>query len=211
MYDLKKWSIEKNKGIVAFVVLWILIEVIDVAYDSYFIGTWIFCYVLGFFLPEVISRLSVLKQKAILALLTVAAVPITYLWYMTRYIIQPQYEAGWRNDICEYIINYTRSYDALIIILLILFICSCRPVKGSGIKGFLDLSDRYSFDIYIAHMIYVKGAWTLLGVTDFYVVNVCLMLVASICSGVVLYSVCALLRKKFRFSDGDDAYVKRKN
>lgn len=200
LYDLKSWSKEKNCTTITFVVLCGVIEVIDVAFESYFIGAWIVCYVIGFFLPEIVSRLSEPQRRMLVTLLSMMTVPITYLWYETRYVVQPQFEAGLKRDILEYLINYTRTYDALLIVLLILFVCSNRWITNGTVKKFLDFSDRYSFDIYIAHMIYIKGVLTLLDLTGSYLINVCLMLTASIGSGIVLYHICALLKKIGKFS-----------
>lgn len=194
LYDIKQKAIDKNCLMSSLFLLWVIIEIFDIAYNSYFVGTWIMCYVVGFFSPEIIIKFSN-KAKAIIMAGVVLALPVNYVGYITRYVVQPLVGKGLKNEICVYIINYARSYNALIIVLFIMFICSRRPIRNSIWKKVLDLSDKFSFDIYITHMIYIKGALSLLNKTRSYAINVLFMLIATVLSGVILFYICEWIRK----------------
>lgn len=61
-----------------------------------------------------------------------------------------------------------------------------RFSKKNLCSAFLDMSDRYSYNIYIVHQIFILGAFSLYAVLDNVVIATILVFVASIMSAVVL-------------------------
>lgn len=55
-----------------------------------------------------------------------------------------------------------------------------------SIKILLDFTDRYSYDIFLVQMIYVKGILSVLNVTNNIFINIILTLILCIISAVVL-------------------------
>jgi peptidoglycan/LPS O-acetylase OafA/YrhL len=58
--------------------------------------------------------------------------------------------------------------------------------EKSGGKGLLYYSDKYSYDIYIVHQIYILGAFTLIGLTGFLALDILIISVAIVISAVLL-------------------------
>ena len=164
----------------------ILVELADIAFDSYFIAAWINCYVFGFFAPAMINKLKESSKKIITAVLICSFLPTVIAWYHVRYFIQPAYSENILSYVCDYVINYLQSIDALILFVII-FLIGRAAFKGIGrYIRWLDLADKYSYNVYIVHMIYVKGVLSLLALTTSYLFNIFIMLIATAASAVIL-------------------------
>ena len=164
----------------------ILIELADIAFDSYFIAAWINCYVFGFFAPAMINKLKESSKKIITAVLICSFLPTVIAWYHVRYFIQPNCSESILNYVCDYVINYLRSIDALILFMII-FLIGRAAFKGIGRHvRWLDLADKYAYNVYIVHMIYIKGVLSLLALTTSYLFNIFIMLIATAASAVIL-------------------------
>ena len=59
----------------------------------------------------------------------------------------------------------------------------------------LDCLDKYSYDFYIAHMIFIKGVLSVLDLTNSYILNILLMLIATSVSAYILHSACEGVKK----------------
>ena len=172
------------------------VEVLCVAFNVYFIGTWINCYIVGFFLPDILSAVGDGEKikKQLLIFNIIAAIPLTIVWYEFRYVIQPQFGGGIEYKCCGYVIDYCRSQAALTIAFL-LYMVGHSLCENRWIYKVLAWSDRYSFDIYICHMIFITGSFSLLRCTGSLVLNVILIFVSSVGTGVLLNVICRNLRR----------------
>lgn len=54
----------------------------------------------------------------------------------------------------------------------------------------LDVSDKLSYDIYLTHMIYVKGILSIIGKTGSYFCDILIILAVCILSGCCLHILC---------------------
>lgn len=68
-------------------------------------------------------------------------------------------------------------------------------ILSRSLKKILDFSDKYSYDIYLAHMIYVKGVLSVMFLTKFLILNYLIGLFLSIISGIILYHICRKFEK----------------
>ena len=109
-------------------------------------------------------------------------------------------------ELSDYIMNYTQSFNALFIFMAVVTVykyCFGNSTPPPKLQKFLNISDEYSYDIYMVHMIYVKGILSLLDITNSYVINTLIMLVAVIISAIILHSVSyrlnsALMQRKLQ-------------
>lgn len=194
LYEIKTEITEKCKKtyeyIGAVIVVMLLIEILDVAFHFYFISTWINCYIAGFFLPS-IKDLFTRKQKRIGFAVLIAAslilgIPKIYFQYWQSYAVDG------KNLLITFFYNGCQSLYALCLFIVI-FLLGRQICKAQWIKKLLDFSDEYSYDIYIAHMIYVKGVLSLMSLTGTIWIDVAITLVAILVSGVLLRWICRLL------------------
>lgn len=66
--------------------------------------------------------------------------------------------------------------------------------KGVISLRILEWSDKYSYDVYITHMIYIKGVLSVLDLTDNYIVNILFMLILTALSAMMLHRLCEILK-----------------
>lgn len=186
LYEIKKQVNTVIRRIIVLIGVLVTFEIIDIAFDSYFIATWINCYVVGFWGPDIIEDLTLTSKKMLLGLSAILLIPVTILWCNARYIIKPLCSGVLTSMVCEYVINFTRAFDALF--LVVLAVCGGSKILGRTQKfiSFLECSDRYSYDVFIVHMIYVKGAFSMLNLTSNYLTNIFCVLVMTIVSALIL-------------------------
>lgn len=199
LYDYKQYFIGKiNKGltwvILSLCILIVSVEIVCIAYSSYFIAAWINCFIVGFFLPDIIEKLSEREKLCLVMGTVVVSIVLNYIKLTVRYEYLPIYTNGIKNILCNYFINYSRVVFALAIFFLLLFVT--KKINWNNSLGrFLEMSDKYSYDVYIVHMIYVKGILSVLDITGNYILNVCLMLVLTVLSAVILHFISNYFRR----------------
>lgn len=97
---------------------------------------------------------------------------------------------------CKYIANvefpgfsrYTNYTHVLLgIALVIILIELYRAVLKGRIEKMLDLSDKYSFFIYLTHQIFILGSFSLLAVIGNPVIAVVAVIICTVASAVALF------------------------
>jgi len=198
LYDVKQEVLAKCKKLYEYVgavfIILLLLEVVDVAFDIYFICTWIGCYVVGFFLPDMLGKCTS-KQKrvgfTILTLLSLCVgVPKVYLQYWRSYLV------GSNNLPITLFYNGVQCIYALVLFIMF-FVAGKRLCRQNIVRKILDFSDIYSYDIYLGHMIFVKGVLSLLETTGNIWIDVVITSGAIIASGMLLRYICRLSEKIF--------------
>ncbi len=203
-YDLRNYLKQKSKDskikYVLYVIIWmILIEIFGYAFRSYFAANRINCYFIGFFLlPLLKEKIQNSKLVSKISLSIVNAIllfGVIYFWYILRYNIKPNIEGILLINLVNLGINYSCFFQALTLFYFY-YLIGKLLTKYKIIKRILDFSDKYSFDIYICHMIYVKGTFNMMLLTSSYKVNILLAVLSSIISGIILNYVCRIFKKK---------------
>lgn len=199
LYDLKKHILKENSGIVSVLLtvagMMAMTEIIGRAYDSYFVPAWINCYIVGFFLPDMRKKIKLTTQGIIAIVLIVISSLLNYYKLHIEYGVLPQYESGIKYELCNHYIYYSRLIFALCIFAVIILMGEYDFWKGRILHKILDFSDKYSYDIYIVHMIYIKGVLSLLNLTSVYLVNIGIMLITTFISAFMLNKICEMARK----------------
>ena len=181
------------------ILLWMLLEIIFRAYQSFFIPLWVFTYMAGFLIADAVENRNVSWYTIFKYVLPFCIVLNT--WRIAcQYVMQIGTD-GSRGNMLLWSYNVAQ-FSLAITLFAGLFIISDKLLKHYVQKGFckkvLDFSDKYSYDCYIAHMIYVKGALSVMEMTSIPVLNVLLAIVLTIISGIVLYWCGKVLEKMFR-------------
>jgi len=82
--------------------------------------------------------------------------------------------------------------------------------RHAWVRRFLTQADRYSYDIYLTHMIFVKGILSLIGLTGSWPADLLVIVVISGVCGIVLYKVSQWIRTLIlRMGDRNRATARR--
>lgn len=196
LYDLKNYLLREKEDLkkcfFSLILIMFFIEAVGISFQSYFVGAWINSYVLGFFLPDIREKMGIRMQTILVFIMIFISVGLNWIKLFVRYNLLPLFQSGLKYELCKYYINYSRVFFALAIFCVLLLVGERMLVKDN--YTLLNLSDRYSYDIFIVHMIYIKGVLSVLDMTKYYLLNVLLMLFLSVISAVILNSACLLLR-----------------
>lgn len=189
LFDIKEYL--KNKSKKSFIkgVLFVLFIIIIFSYffKFYFIYEWICCYVIGFFMTDIINILNYSEKRALKLFIFLNFVVLNILRYYCNYI-NPDF---YTTNITLEITRWSQVFFAIVVFLMIYKV----KVLSRSLKKFLDFSDKYSYDIYLAHMIYVKGALSVMFLTNFLILNYIIGLFLSAVSGIILYHICREFEK----------------
>lgn len=154
--------------------------------ESYFEPDKIFCYILGYFICIIYFKYGEKILKKILPWITVFTIILCLLRIYSNYIIIPPLKGH------SYITNYSQMILGLFIFISIIYAFS--NIKKNKL---LDLSDRYSYYIYLTHHIFILGHFSLMDLTNNPLLNIILVLVCTILSAIILSFLSGKIKKIF--------------
>ncbi|MCM1540492.1 MAG: acyltransferase [Blautia sp.] len=201
LYEIREWLVAGKNSAIKFCGLIIIIELLFIEYDSYFIPAWICCYVIGYCFPFLVERYrSFLKpwMGGAMLILCLACNVIKYYYryirgYMPNTINALIWEGNFKARILNEFFNWSSVLLGIVIALAIYYttkrILKYRTEKRTQIK-WLDIADKYSYDIYICHMLYVKGMLSTIMITPYIVVNLGVTVLLIAINGCLLYYIC---------------------
>ena len=195
LWDVKEYMRNKSKATLCFgfLISILAVEILGKAYGSRFVSAWINCYILGFYLPDFLEQWNLKKSKYITVFIAVLSIVLNVYTYKVRYILLPDIADGLVKEICNYYINYSRCILAISIFLVIYLFFKENKMGGKYIRRLLDASDKYSYNIYLVHMMYIKGMLSVLDITDYLILNIILMVLIIIFSAFVLEKMMILI------------------
>lgn len=189
LFDIKEYL--KNKSKKSFIkgVLFVLFIIIIFSYffKFYFIYEWICCYVIGFFMTDIINTLNYSEKRVLKIFIFLNFAILNILRYYCNYI-NPDY---YTTNITLEITRWSQVFFAIAVFLMVYKV----KILSRSLKKILDFSDKYSYDIYLAHMIYIKGALSVMFLTNVLILNYIIGLFLSVVSGIILYHICREFEK----------------
>ena len=99
------------------------------------------------------------------------------------------------------------QWSQIFFAIVAFFIVYKREILSRKLKKILDFSDKYSYDIYLTHMIYVKGALSVIFLTKFLILNYLIVVFLSVSSGIILYHICRKMEKLISLKRGKNNEV----
>ena len=123
-------------------------EIISLLTKNYINGTWINCFVLGFF----ISQKD--KNKLFIRIIFILSILFNFFEVYIKYIGNIKI-VGIYNVLANKIFNIAHLLLAILLFFLLKMFYT-KIVKRIEIKKALDWSDSYSYYIYITHHIYIR-------------------------------------------------------
>lgn len=175
--------------------LMLLLELLFDTFLPYFNPAWINCYAAAYFLGALKKRSGRLPGTATASITALALIfNAVQIGVDVFGLFVPQ---GIFTDYYYRFCNY--AHVLLGISIFLLLHTALRGVRFARVPVLLRLSDRYAFDIYIAHQIYVQGTLNLQQLTPSPLLNGVIILVLILFSGILLGLMCSRLRKKSFF------------
>lgn len=191
LYWIKQFVKDYNikKTLLIYIIVIVLFIVLSIAFRSYFSGAYIVCYFIGYFIADIFSRF---KEKQTFNLLFAIISGITilccglkiYLLY-----INPIQFSGILEDIFYMFKTYSHLLLGLTIFLGLLKLPNIKYNK------LLSFSDKYSYEIFIVHSLFIRGTFHLLYLTDYITLNVFIAILCTIIAGVLYKNACNYIYK----------------
>ena len=172
------FSFKKTIGVYS--VLLLSVQVIGCAFDSYFIPDRISCYIIGFFIPSLIEKTAgVCSYRIAWSFCTLAVVMNCFRIYV-KYIA-----VGFMPDsMTNIIVRYSHM-----MLGVSLFIVLYRMMKHIQYNGLLKWSDKYSYSVYLVHLLFILSPFSLMAVTTTPLLNWMLVIVATMVSALCLQTI----------------------
>ena len=196
LYDIKEYLKGKSKKgfIIGVVFVFLIIIIFSYFFKFYFIPEWICCYIIGFFMIDIIKLLNSREKNILRIFIIFNFVVLNILRYYCNYINPNLFS----REITIKLTQWSQVFFAIVVF----FIVYKRKILSKKLKKILDFSDKYSYDIYLAHMIYVKGALSVIFLTKFLILNYLIVVFLSVFSGIILYHICRKMEKVNFFKKG---------
>lgn len=189
LFDIKEYLKNRSKKsfIKGIIFLLFIIIIFSYFFKFYFIYEWICCYVIGFFMTDIIKILNYSEKRALKLFIFLNFAILNILRYYCNYI-NPDF---YTTNITLEITRWSQVFFAIVVFLMIYKV----KILSRSLKKILDFSDKYSYDIYLAHMIYVKEALSVMFLTNVLILNYIIGLFLSVVSGIILYHICREFEK----------------
>ena len=89
-----------------------------------------------------------------------------------------------------YFQTYSHAFLGAWLFTILFWIFNKINIKSNRL---LEFSDKYSYHIYLVHQIFILFHMSLLNLTPYLVINICLILICSILSGIILKKIDAFI------------------
>ncbi len=156
---------------------------------TYFNPAWISCYLFGFVLHR-ITRYRTQERISVLVTLTLLGIICNGIQISVRYLSLFPLPEKWTTQyylLCDY------AHVLLGVLLFaygkILFTTLLKNGVPNWLNHLLNLSNRYSYDIYLVHHFWILGPFSLMACTSHLWINICIVL--------LLTAISAFLVKNF--------------
>lgn len=172
LQDYKVTIVKDKRGLWRFTIISLVASGIFFGgFSNYFNPAWISCYVIGYSLG-INENTKLISEKFLLLLFGVIAVMGNGLQIYCTYF----------SDLSIPKHSLVFNYNHVMLGVLIFLLCKaiCQRHNMNRIKSILDLSDKYSYEVYLVHQFVVLGPFSLMGVTQNVVLN-CLAVLGGIC------------------------------
>ena len=147
-------------------------------FNSFFRADRIICFIVGYFIGYIGKEKRTYKNIIFVA--SIIAVPMNLLRIAVNYIYKITF-SGMDATVWNFFVYY--AHAALGILLFLIMYLLFGDLKGSTL---LDISDSYSYYVYLTHHIIILGPFSLLSLVPINGLNIVLVLV---CTGLLTFGV----------------------
>lgn len=193
LFWLRKYTEKQTtkKVIYTYSFLFILIQLVGFLFNSFFDPDRVSCYVVGFFLADLFRRLSLNQSICLKWLLFFVALFMNVGEIYIKYISNVEF-MGWQTVVFKALCRYSHMFLGIAI-----FILFYGHFKFMRYNDLLRYSDKYSYPVYLVHQLFILSPLSLMAITSVNLINWMLVLVASLCSGILLLKIGSKLSTSF--------------
>lgn len=184
LYWIKNKIRDKNllQTTLVWLVIFAIVLFISTLYKSYFRSEIITCYILGYAIADLFNRFNNIKLITTILIFFIALF-LNVIKICLQYVYSIEY-----NGIAAVFVYYFKSYSHVIlglsIFLMLLYFC-----KGIKYYKILSYSDRYSYEIYLVHALFILSPLNLLFLTDIVWINILISVCSTIICGIFLSNI----------------------
>lgn len=182
LFDLKKalTSVSIQRGALTGALLIGIIIGMKVLHVPYKIED-VMAYVIGFFLGDIPHEKMDLKNKGIWLLTGMGMLFNALIWtgFAKRMLPQSLYQH-----------YYDSSHTLMGITVFIFLYALFRKIQWKRIERVLRFSDKYSYDVYLVHQVFILGTFSMCGLTGFRGLNISLTLLVIFLCSIILWHLC---------------------
>lgn len=192
LYWLRKY-VQKcsiRKTVLIYLGIFVAVQLLGYLFHSYFKPERISCYILGFFLADLFSRFSGKQTAALKWLIALAAVCFVAVEVYFKYILCFEL-AGWQGMALRVVYHYSH-----LLLGTALFLAFYGRFKNARYGKLLRLSDRYSYPVYLVHLLFILSPLSLMGLLEIKVVDWAIVILCAVVCAVVLYHSSQWIEKK---------------
>ena len=182
-----KYSI--GRMLLIYIALLIAVQVVGFAFDSYFLPDRISCYLIGFFVPSLISQIKEADKRR----WSIVVVTIAVILNIGRFYLRYVNIGLFPSVLVTIVVHYSH-----LILGVALFIVLMRIFKYAKYNELLRWTDKYSYAVYLTHMLFIISPFSLMSVTTVYIINWMIMICSAILSAVVLNEASKYVQKVVR-------------
>ena len=199
LYDAKAFAKKKNRLISVILGLLLLTEIILRVFQDALVAGTFFTFIFGYFRPEIEKKKLDNKFLAVSLPLSLIVRGVT-LW--VKHYGAPSGAVvltGRVYYLFVFVFDFAFNLFGICLFMLIKKLFTNIKV-GKTLERFLDLSDRYAYDFFLVHMIFVIGCLSVLGKLGNTALEVLLSFVISLAAAVVIGKLRELVSKPiFKF------------
>lgn len=172
--------------LLVFATLMAVAQVATELFGSYFAFHRLFCYIFGYFAAVFLQSYGEKVFKILVYILAGVTVVMNAARFYGKYILLIQ------SGIFDAFVAYAHAFLGVSIVLVFVVL-----VKGIRKNALLELSDKYSFFVYIVHQLFILSPFHLMALTDHMVLNWGITLVAILLSAVLLKQLSGVVEAGF--------------
>lgn len=172
----------------------LVVELAANIYFPFFVGAWINCYILGYVIGHVTTKLKPNGNvfKKILLCVVGNGLVLNGIQITIDYLLPINVDGIFKIIYVLFIKNYAHVFLG-ISLFIIGYLLLKDKIKNKILKCFLDKTDKYSYAIYLTHHIYILGPVSLL--SDFSGEEVLWIIFLIIISSIILDKLTRIIIK----------------
>lgn len=159
---------------------------------------WLSCYAFGFFMAKRYINQKSQKDRLDLQKITTILVPITIMAVGIRIYFEYITDINMVRMTLNFFNlfkNYSRTLMGIALFLVSLLTLKKFNFRNDKLRKVLDWSDKYSYDIYIVHQIYIRGSLSFIGYTSSLTLDILIIVVLITFSAVILKYLSDLIER----------------
>lgn len=184
-YFEKESRTNGGRSLLLLTVFLITVAILIENFFSFFNSAWIICYIIGFFLGKITERGNLKLYKATSCIIILLAFLSNSIQIAIDYLIRPEFSEfkALAYELFRSYAHVTLGISIFILMRSALSIITKNKLSKPIVK-MCDLSDKYSYDIYLVHLFFILGPFSLMALTPSLPINILLIIICIFVSSV---------------------------